>query len=57
MPNEDTIKLLKECDAGTKMGIDGIQGVIDKVENKQLLSILEKYLKDHKNLKKKFKRN
>ncbi|WP_455539307.1 hypothetical protein [Terrisporobacter sp.] len=50
MPNDDTIKLLKECDAGTKMGIDGIQQVIDKVEDKQLLSILEKYLKDHEKL-------
>lgn len=53
MPNEDTIKLLKECDAGTKMGIDGIQEVIDKVEDKQLLSILEKYLKDHEKLEEK----
>ena len=56
MPNEDTIKLLKECDAGTKMGIDGIQGVIDKVENKQLLSILEKYLKDHEKLEEKIQK-
>ena len=39
MPNEDTIKLLKECDAGAKIGIDSIQDVIDKVENKQLLYI------------------
>ena len=56
MPNEDTIKLLKECDASTKMGIDGIQGVIDKVENKQLLSILEKYLKDHEKLEEKIQK-
>lgn len=56
MPNEDTIKLLKECDAGTKMGIDGIQGVIDKVEDKQLLSILEKYLKDHEKLEEKIQK-
>ena len=28
MPNDDTIKLLKECDAGAKMGIDGINRVI-----------------------------
>ena len=30
MPNDDTIKLLKECDAGAKMGIEGIKNVIDK---------------------------
>lgn len=50
MPNEDTIKLLRECDAGVKIGIDGINKVIKKVENKKLLSILEKYLKDHTKL-------
>lgn len=53
MPNEDTIKLLKECDAGVKMGIEGINQVIEKAENKQLLSILEKYLKDHEKLEEK----
>ena len=26
----DTVKLLKECDAGAKMGIEGINGVMDK---------------------------
>ena len=35
LPNDDTIKLLKECDAGTKMGINGILEVVDKVENKE----------------------
>lgn len=50
MPNEDTINLLKECDAGAKMGINGINEVIKKVEDKKLLSILEKYLKDHEKL-------
>ena len=53
MPTEDTIKLLKECDAGCKMGIDSINQVIDKTDNKKLYSILEKYLKDHKKLQNK----
>lgn len=53
MPNDDTIKLLKECDAGTKMGINGILEVVDKVENKDLLSILSKYLQDHRKLEEK----
>ena len=53
MPNDDTIKLLKECDAGTKMGINGILEVVDKVENKELLSILSKYLQDHRKLEEK----
>ena len=55
MPNEDTIKLLKECDAGAKMGIDGIEEVLDKVENEKLKSILEKYLQDNKKLEDKIK--
>lgn len=55
MPNEDTIKLLKECDAGAKMGIEGIKEVLDKVENEKLKSILEKYLQDHKKLEDKIK--
>ena len=45
MPTEDTIKLLKKCDAGCKMGIDSINQVIEKTDNKKLYSILEKYLK------------
>ena len=43
MPTEDTINLLKECDAGCKMGIDAIKQVIDKVENKKLYDIIVKY--------------
>ncbi|MCC3868588.1 DUF2383 domain-containing protein [Terrisporobacter mayombei] len=53
MPNEDTIKLLKECYAGAKMGIDGISRVINKTENKKLKSLLQKYLKDHERLEEK----
>ena len=45
MPTEDTINLLKECDAGCKMGIDAIKQVIDKVETKKLYDIIVKYLK------------
>lgn len=53
MANEDTINLLKECNAGAKMVINGINDVIKKVDNKKLLSILEKYLKDHEKLEEK----
>lgn len=53
MPSEDTIKLLKKCDAGCKMGVDSIKQVIDKTDNKKLHSILEKYLNDHEKLQNK----
>lgn len=53
MPNKDTINLLKECDAGCKMGVDSIKHVIDKVENKKLYDIIAKYLNDHQKLQNK----
>lgn len=30
MPNDDTIKLLNECNSGIKMGVQGINEVMDK---------------------------
>ena len=33
MIEQDTIKLLRECDAGIKMGISSIDDVLDRVEN------------------------
>ncbi len=36
MIEQDTIKLLKECDAGIKMGISSIDDVIDYVKSDQL---------------------
>lgn len=56
MPTEDTINLLKECDAGCKMGVDAIEQVIDKVENKKLYDIIVKYLNDHQKLQNKINR-
>ena len=53
MSNEDTIGLLKECDAGVKMGIESVEMVLDKVNAEQLFSILEKYLDDNKKLENK----
>lgn len=53
MANEDTIGLLKECDAGVKIGIKSVEMVLDKVNDNQLFSILEKYLDDNKKLENK----
>ncbi|MBQ4639300.1 MAG: DUF2383 domain-containing protein [Clostridia bacterium] len=33
MVEQDTVKLLRECDAGVKMGIQSIEDVMDQVEN------------------------
>ncbi len=50
MINDDTIKLLNECNAGVKMGVQGIKEVIDHAQDKELLNILVKYLDDHQKL-------
>ena len=43
----DTINLLKECDAGIKMGIEAIDEVIEKVEDKEFKDKLVNYKKDY----------
>ena len=50
MPNDDTIKLLNECNSGIKMGVQGINEVIIHADDKQLIDILNKYLKEHERL-------
>ncbi len=40
MIEQDTIKLLRECDAGIKMGVKSINDVLDRVENKELEQLL-----------------
>ena len=44
MIEQDTIRLLRECDAGVKMGVSSIEDVLDNVKSKKL----EKYLTDCK---------
>ena len=36
MEDRDTIKLLKECDAGSKMAVTSLDDVLEKVENENL---------------------
>lgn len=43
----DDVELLKECDSGVKMGIDGIKGVIDKTNNEGFKNMLENYENEH----------
>ena len=47
MIEQDTIKLLRECDAGIKMGISSIEDVLGHAENKELYEKLEKCRDDH----------
>lgn len=47
MPTEDTIKLLKECDAGTKTATASIREVLDNVKSEQLQKLLSDSLEIH----------
>ncbi len=50
MVGEDTIKLLRECDAGVKMGVSSIDDVLDKVQSDKLLNILHESKDKHQQL-------
>ncbi|MBE6023109.1 MAG: hypothetical protein E7231_07735 [Cellulosilyticum sp.] len=51
MPNDDTIKLLRECSAGAEMAIASINDVIDHAKEESLHSILQDYLTKHQTLR------
>lgn len=50
MIEQDTIKLLKECDAGVKMGISSIKDVIDYVNDEKLKNDLNDCRDQHEKL-------
>ncbi|MBQ2898096.1 MAG: hypothetical protein IJE46_07255 [Clostridia bacterium] len=50
MVKEDTVKLLRECNLGIKMGIGSLNDVLDKVENKDLEDKLKKSRNEHEDL-------
>lgn len=50
MIENDTIKLLRECDAGIKMGISSINDVVGQVESDGFRSSLQRSMSDHKKL-------
>ena len=51
MIEPDTIKLLRECDAGIKMGVSSIDKVLDYVHDEKLRKCLEDCKNDHDKLK------
>lgn len=50
MANQDTIKLLQECDAGTKMGVSSIDEVLEKVQDDKLKKLLSESKAHHEKL-------
>ena len=50
MIEQDTIKLLRECDAGVKMGISSIDDVLDHVKKEDFRKKLHKCRQEHEDL-------
>ncbi len=50
MEINDTIELLKECDAGTKMAVASIDEILDKTKDAKLKKILEQSKEEHHTL-------
>ena len=53
MIEQDTIKLLRECDAGVKMGISSIDDVLDHVKKEDFRKKLTKCREEHEDLQSK----
>ncbi len=52
MIEPDTIKLLRECDAGIKMGVKSIDDVLNRVKDEELLKLLNACKDEHDKLDK-----
>lgn len=50
MIEKDTIRLLRECDAGVKMGVSSIKEVLEYVENDELKKLLSDCKSEHDKL-------
>lgn len=50
MIEQDTIKLLRECDAGVKMAVASIDNVLDRVRSEDLKQYLTECQAEHKKL-------
>ena len=50
MIEQDTIRLLRECDAGVRMGVDSIDDVLGHVENERMRQLLQRARDSHERL-------
>lgn len=50
MENQDTVKLLKECDAGTKMAVSSIDEVLESVCDTEMKGLLQESKAHHEKL-------
>ena len=52
MINQDTINLLRECDAGIQMGVSSIDQVLESIENQKMRDMLSSSKDEHHRLMK-----
>lgn len=52
MIEPDTVRLLRECNAGIKMGLNALEEVLPKIKQQNLKLLLQKSLKHHRSLEK-----
>lgn len=53
MVEQDTVRLLRECDAGVKMGISSLDEVIDDIKSEQFREIVLTCKREHEKLSEK----
>ena len=56
MIENDTIRLLRECDAGIQMGVASLDQVLESVDSKKLKEILQRNKVEHEKLKEQLQR-
>ncbi len=56
MIEQDTVRLLRECDAGAKMGVDAFTDVIGRVRDQRLKTLLTDSKEEHETLSHEIKR-
>ena len=50
MSENDTVKLLRDCDAGLKMGLSSIKEVMEFIHSESLKNVLDEALSEHREL-------
>ena len=50
MIEQDTVRLLRECDSGAKMGIEALGDVVDKTESEDLRAALSASMDEHQSI-------
>ena len=56
MIEQDTIRLLRECDAGVKMGVASIESVVEKIHREDFRQVLTDSRQKHDELDRKIQR-